>query len=324
MKTFLGVIVSLLTLVVPSTVQAQRSASTNPLVRVVTISQAGLNAPAGAALLNATIERLDRAASFSPDIACLPETFTRADPEPVPGPTTERLSAWARAHACYVICPISVRDGDRIFNSAVLIDRTGKIVGRYDKIRPTEGELARSVCPGRSDPPIFETDFGRIGIQICFDVNWHGQWRSLKEQGVDMIFFPSAYPAARQLRTQAWLNQCFVVSSTKTRQATIFDITGDPIATSGKYQNWAGAVLPLGKRLFEIDYHVSKLRKIAAEYGDKVRIEWHHDDDLVAVASVAPDLTVDELIEKFELTVHTDYIRRAERAQDAQRPSLGR
>ncbi len=292
----------------------------NQLVRVVTISQDGLTDEPGKPMLNATITRLDRAASFEPDVVCLPETFTRGEPEAVPGPTTKRLADWAKKHHCYVICPIKVRDGEQIFNSALLIDRHGDIVGRYDKIRPTEGELEKAVCPGVLDPPIFETDFGRIGIQICFDVNWHAQWRRLKAKGATIIFFPSAYPAARQVKTHAWLNQCFVVSSTMTRAASIYDITGDTLATTGKYQRWAGAVLPVGKRLFEIDYHVGKFRQIAQKYGPKVRITWYHDDDLVSLASLDPQLTVDDLIEEFELTPHRAYIERAQQAQDELRP----
>ncbi len=291
----------------------------NQLVRVVTISQEGLKEEPGKPMLEATMTRVERAASFEPDIVCLPETFTRGEPETVPGPTTNRLSAWAKKNASYVICPISVRDGERVFNSAILIDRTGHIVGRYDKIRPTEGELEKSICPGAIDPPVFQTDFGPIGIQICFDVNWHDQWRGLKQKGAKIIFFPSAYPAARQVKTHAWLNQCFVVSSTMTRSARIYDITGDEIATTGKYQHWAGAVLPVGKRLFEIDYHVKKVRAITARYGTRVHITWYHDDDLLSIASVDPQLTVENIIDEFELTPHSAYIRRAQKAQDERR-----
>ena len=86
----------------------------NQLVRVVTISQDGLREEPGRPLLDATMTRLNRAASFEPDIACLPETFTRGEAETVPGPTTNRLSVWAKKHACYVICPITVRSGERI------------------------------------------------------------------------------------------------------------------------------------------------------------------------------------------------------------------
>ena len=106
-----------------------------------------------------------------------------------------------------------------------------------------------------------------------------------------------------------------------TRAASIFDITGEQMATTGKYQRWAGAELPLGMRLFEIDLHVGKMRGILSKYGDRVRVTWYHDDDLVSLASLDPDLTVEDLIEEYELTPHRDYIRRAQQAQDACRPA---
>ena len=292
----------------------------NKIPRIVTITQEGLQSRSGSELLEATMNRLEQAASFQPDIACLPETFTQAAPETIPGPTTRRLSKWAKANHSYVICPIKTKVDDQIYNSAILIDRDGKIVGRYDKIHPTENELEESICPGVLNPPIFETDFGTVGIQICFDVNWRDQWSTLKEKGADIIFFPSAYPADRHVRTLAWLNQIYVVSSTITRQASIYDISGDIISQTGQYQRWAGAALPLGKRLFEIDFHVKKMRQIQAKYGSKVQITWYHNDDLCSLASLDPELTIEDLINEYELTPHTAYIQRAQHAQDKLRP----
>jgi len=80
-------------------------------------------------LLEETMARLDQAASFQPDIACLPELFPNRPPEPVPGPVTERLAAWARQRSCYVVFGLKTKTGNRIFNSAVLIDRKGQVSG---------------------------------------------------------------------------------------------------------------------------------------------------------------------------------------------------
>lgn len=294
----------------------------NRLVRVVTVTQHGLRAT-DESLVDDTFERLDRAGSFRPDIACLPETFTEGEAESLPGPTSERISAWARDHNCYVVFSIKVRADGQTFNSAVLVDRHGDIVGRYDKTRPTEGEIEGGICPGPVDPPVFETDFGKVAMQICFDANWPDQWRRLKENGAQIVFFPSAYPAARQVSTQAWMNQFFVVSSTKDRASSIYDIAGDEIATSGRFQYWAGAELALDMRLFEIDFHTRKMRDILAKYGPKVRIEWYHDDDLVSLTSLAPDLTVADLIAEFDLTPYTAYLERCQQVQDKHRVAAG-
>jgi len=285
----------------------------NPLVRVVTISQASLdlNRPE---VLDHTLERLEQAGAFRPDIACLPEVFVRGQPEPVPGPVTERIAEWARRNSSYAIFGLRTRAGDTVYNSAVLVDRKGKVASRYDKIYPTEGELADGVHPGDPDPPVFQTDFGTIGIQICFDVNWWDTWKRLKDKGAKIVFFPAAYPAALHLSALALTNQFFVVSSTQSRFSRIYDITGEVLAATGYHQQWAGAVIPVGKRLFEIDFHVQKAREIQRKYGARVEVAWRHDDDWFTLASVDPELTVDDLIAEFGLTPLNDYRIRAAKA----------
>ena len=56
-------------------------------------------------------------------------------------------------------------------NSVVLIGRDGEIKGVYHKNSPTHGELDIGIIPG-TDTPVFETDFGRLGLCICFDFNY--------------------------------------------------------------------------------------------------------------------------------------------------------
>ncbi len=290
--------------------------SRNRIVRVVTVGQEGL-AQSGENVLNDTIERLDRAASFRPDIAALPEVFVDGEPETVPGPVTRRLADWARRHASYVLFGIKTRVGDRVYNSAVLLDRKGTVAGQYNKMHPTEQELEKGIHPGESGAGVFETDFGKIGVQICFDVNWWDSWKALKEKGAKIVFFPSAYPAARQLSAIALMNQFYIASSTRDRLSRIYDITGAELAVPGRFQPWAGAALPIGKRLFEIDYHSRKAREIQRKYGDRVEVKWLHDDDWFTLASLDPDLTVEDLIAEFGLTPLDAYRDRAKKAVDA-------
>lgn len=300
--------------------EERTSVARNRIVRVVTISQDQLP-KTDANLIEATIKRLDEAATFAPDIACLPELFTRGLAESVPGPVTLRLARWAREHSSYLIFGLKTRTGDRIYNSAILLDRQGRIVGQFNKIHPTEGELKEGTHPGDTDPPVFETDFGRIGIQICFDVNWWDGWKRLKEKGARIVFFPAAYPAARQLSALALMNQCYVVSSTNAHSSRIYNITGEVLAVSGKYQQWAGAAIPVGKRLFEVDYHAAKAREIQRKYGSRIELAWYHEDDWFTLASLDPSLTVEDLMAEFGLTPLDDYRIRAGKAVEAARSS---
>src|ERR1035438_4712691 len=116
-------IFSLIGLVAASTMGAPRLAAAAPdqpggarIVRVVTVSQDGLEFGAND-LLEPTMERLNRAASFHPDIAALPETFSNRAPEQVPGVVTQRLSAWAREHSSYVVFGLKTKHGDIVYRS---------------------------------------------------------------------------------------------------------------------------------------------------------------------------------------------------------------
>ena len=121
-----------------------------------------------------------------PDIVCLPETFSRYgnedgpsfgdSAETLPYPSLVPFQEFARENHCYLICPIIIREGGKAYNAAIVLDRHGNILGNYKKMHPTIGEMEEGVFPGPDDPPVFDLDFGRIGIQICFDIQWQNGW----------------------------------------------------------------------------------------------------------------------------------------------------
>ena len=95
----------------------------NRIVRVVSVSQADLRQ--GPKLLDETFERLERAASFRPDIAALPEVFVDGPPEAVPGPdhrTAEPVGA-----ALFKLC--GVRDQNAGRGSRVQLRRVARSKG---------------------------------------------------------------------------------------------------------------------------------------------------------------------------------------------------
>ena len=134
----------------------------NPLVRVVSVSQDRLDRGTPA-LLEETLDRMEQALSFRPDIVCLPEHFADQAPEAVPGGTvTERIRGWARKHAVYVIFGLTRQDAGRVYNSAVVVGRGGEIIGIYDKIHPRKGEIGR-YHTRHPDAPVFDAEFGGLG-----------------------------------------------------------------------------------------------------------------------------------------------------------------
>lgn len=285
---------------------------------VVSITKEGIDENTSEKFVKKMFGRLEMVSSYRPDIICLPEVFatTAKKAETVPGPIVNKFAYFAKTQKCYIICPLHTRRNDKIYNSAVLIDRKGNIVGQYDKIHLTEGECDQKITPGNAPPPVFKTDFGVIGIQICFDINWVEEWKSLKEQGAEIVFWPSAYPGGRMLSGLAWLFQYYVVGCSWRDPALIFDMSGDLISESGKYDPWAFSTLNLEKIHCEIAYHVGKVKKIRKKYGRRVHIRYYHNEDWVTIESRSPDLTINQIIEGFDLTTHWDYIKRAEKYQN--------
>lgn len=77
------------------------------------------------------------------------------------------------------------------FNSAVLIDREGNVAGVYDKQHLWA--LERFYFRGGNGTPVFQTDFGTIGIMICYDMGYPEVARMLALQGAQIVLGPSAW-----------------------------------------------------------------------------------------------------------------------------------
>ena len=109
--------------------------------------------------------------------------------ETVPGPSTEVMGRLARAHHAYVVFGMLER-GDRVlYNTAVLIDRSGAVVGKYRKVQLPLAEVSAGVTPG-DNVPVFQTDFGRVAMLICQDTAFPEPAREAALQGAEMLLVP--------------------------------------------------------------------------------------------------------------------------------------
>src|SRR5262249_15821018 len=127
------------------------------------------------------------------DLAVLPETTvtTMKGPAseravPLDGPVLETFGNLARRHKTYLVVPLDLAEstgaGTIYSNSAVLFDRQGKVAGIYRKVHPVavlgHDDLESGITPG-SEFPVFDCDFGKLGIQICWDVVFDDGWQAL-------------------------------------------------------------------------------------------------------------------------------------------------
>ncbi|MEM9439054.1 MAG: carbon-nitrogen hydrolase family protein [Pseudomonadota bacterium] len=137
--------------------------------------------------------------------------------EPVTGPSAERAAAIAQATGVALLYGYPERGDDgRIYNAALLIDREGRQLANHRKVH-LFGEIDRSAfSPGDGQPTLAEIDGIRVGLLICYDVEFPEAVRLLALEGADLILVPTALMApydfiARSLvPTRAYENQVFV------------------------------------------------------------------------------------------------------------------
>ncbi len=162
-------------------------------------------------------------------------------PEPVPGPSSKLMSTMARKYGMYVAGGIvrKVDEPDRLFNTALLYDRKGKLVGMYDKIHPYSPENnEQGITPG-SSAPVFETDFGKVGIVICYDIWFPDVCQLLALKGAEIILFPNAGHQPELLYARSMDNCLRIVSSAWNLPYSIHDTLGRNILKPDAYRTAA-------------------------------------------------------------------------------------
>ncbi|MEX0887441.1 MAG: carbon-nitrogen hydrolase family protein [Phycisphaeraceae bacterium] len=155
---------------------------------------------------------------------------------PLEGPILDYFAAKAREHDTYIVIPMILeedRERGLYTNAAVLVDRAGALVGIYRKVHPVAAPgqdlLEGGVTPG-TEHPVFDTDFGRLGIQICFDMSFDDGWRELAAAGAEIVAWPTAAPQTLQPAHRAHEHGYYLVSSTPRNNATVFDPLGQVVA----------------------------------------------------------------------------------------------
>lgn len=147
-------------------------------------------------------ERIAEAARGGAQAVLLPEALTlgwthpssAADAESIPeGDSCRRLAASARIHGIYVCAGLVERDGDRVFNAAVLLDPKGQLLLRHRKIN--ELEIGHPYYALGDRLQVAPTPLGTFGMMICADGFAKGQviGRSLALMGADVILSPCAW-----------------------------------------------------------------------------------------------------------------------------------
>ena len=219
----------------------------------------------------------------------------------------------ARENKCYIVYSAYriMPDGSRR-NSSVLIDRKGNVAGIYNKNHPTIGEIENGTLCGK-EAPIFECDFGRVAMAICFDLNFDELRLKYAKAGPDLIIFSSMYHGGLMQSYWAYSCRCHFVGAI-TGSATPSEIRnpmGQVVTSTTNYFNFAVARVNLDCELAHLDYNWERLRKLKAKYGTKVTISDPGLLGSVLISSEHETISADDMIKEFEIELLNDYLVRS-------------
>lgn len=290
---------------------------TNRLVHAVSV---GFASEPGLPLEKITA-LVDQHGAQGVDILSLPETCRgyrdEKDVETLDGPTVTAVSRLAQKYRMYIVCPISRRDGSRRFNTAVLLDRQGKVACMYDKLYPVwQSECdAYHIQPGDA-ACVHETDFGRVGLAICFDVNWNPLWERMADLGAELVIWPSAYAAGRSLQARAIQYNYYIMSSTLMADCLVYDIDGELIThdreNAGSGVNVTHTTFDLDRCIFHTDLNVPKRDALLRDHGDDVVLDKDCSlENWFVLKAKRPGVSARELAGKYGLEELQHYINRS-------------
>jgi hypothetical protein len=220
----------------------------------------------------------------------------------------------ARASKCYIICPIVTKRGLKVWNSAIVIDRSGDVLGIYDKVHPVTSShnyavFENGVTPGCT-VPTFDLDFGRIGIQICFDAGFPESWEELQRRGAKMVFWTSAYNGGFPLQAYAYLHHYYVITSVRSDKSRIIDPCGIILTETDPHVNVIFHDINLDFMVAHYDFNYSIPDRIMKAYPGRVEIRSHIDDGHFIVEPIDDSLTMDQLQREFGLESTFQYHQR--------------
>lgn len=231
---------------------------------------------------------LEKIKDENPDFVILPEMFccpyqTENFPiyaEKEGGPVWQQLSGYAKQYGIYLIggsMPEKDAEGN-VYNTSYIFDREGKQIGKHRKVHLFDIDVkggqtfkeSDTLTAGDSDT-VFDTEFGKIGVMLCFDIRFPELSRMMVNDGVKVIFVPAAFnmttgPAHWELsfRTRALDNQIYMVGCAPARDV------------SAGYISWGHSIVtdPWGRVIDMLDEKKGiLLAELDMDYEEQVREE---------------------------------------------------
>jgi hypothetical protein len=256
---------------------------------------------------------------FCEGVEAFGQAVEQAEEVGTPGPFLQLYSGFARDQKCHVAGSVKIRKDGRVYNSIAFVGRAGSVLGCYHKVNLTAyGEIPGGLTSG-AGPVTVETDIGRLGGIVCFDLNFEEirrQYRALKP---DILVFASAYHGG--LMQQVWAYECraFFVSALPFFGGGILDPFGRPVALTDCYNSVAVARVNLDRAMVHLDLNRQKFPDIERKYGEAVRIDIPANIGAGLIYSQSDERTATDIVREFGLELLDDYFARSLAANAANR-----
>lgn len=179
---------------------------------------------------------IEEAVEKKAKVVALPESMNYIgnsfECEEIPGYTTNKLSELAKKHKIYIHGGSILEDNGtkRPYSTTVMIDPNGDIIAKYRQLHMFDVDFSNGYYCRESDIKtrgdqivVADTEYGRMGFSICYDIRFPELFRKLTLMGADIIFAPSDFVVDTGkdhwepiLRTRAIENTCYIVAPDQT------------------------------------------------------------------------------------------------------------
>jgi predicted amidohydrolase len=264
------------------------------------------------------------------DIAALPETAVTGEVRgsakdtalPLEGAVLDALGAAARRNKTYLVVPLYLAEDAaeiRLYNACVLLDRRGKVAGIYRKVHPVDSgkanQLEGGVLPGK-DFPVFACDFGKVGVQICYDMYFDVGWESLAHKGAELVIWPTQSPQIIGAQCRAHRHHYYIVSSTWRNNISLVDPTGAVLAQQTKEPGLLVEQIDLSYVLLDWQPQLRNGAALAERYGKAVGYRYSKAEDGGIFWSNDPKIPVMEMVRELGLELPAHSLDRNRELQD--------
>jgi predicted amidohydrolase len=150
---------------------------------------------------------LEQAEAEHAEIAVFPESVILGweNPEahrlaqPIPGEDSNRIAGLARKHRLMIAIGLDEKDGNRLYDSAILVDKSGEILWKHRKINVLPELMSPAYASGRpEDIGVVETEFGRIALLICADTFVDANLERIKNLKPVLMLVPYGWAAPKE------------------------------------------------------------------------------------------------------------------------------